>query len=175
MSIAARIAARRSTGRPIASCRRTGRISSARPTARASASPTAIASPARATASGSAPSPSGSRTGSCGWPSRPSSLLAVGEVLLGDREGVFAGRSHRDVLHQAAAAGDVGQLDVVAAGIDALHGHLLVGIYRLVLVNRELLVRAPVGRSGGREIELVNRIGGWVSGVELEMGRQRGP
>src|SRR5260221_11076063 len=173
MSIAARIAARRSTGRPIASCRRTGRISSARPTARASASPTAIASPARATASGSAPSPSGSRTGSCGWPSRPSSLLAVGEVLLGDREGVFAGRSHRDVLHQAAAAGDVGQLDVVAAGIDALQRQLLVGIDRLVLDVVEALVRAPVGRSGGREIGLVDRIAGGIPELQVVGGTGR--
>jgi Rieske 2Fe-2S protein len=49
--------------RPTASWRPTACISSARPTAPAFASPTATASPAPATANGSRPSPSLSRTG----------------------------------------------------------------------------------------------------------------
>src|SRR5712692_798532 len=92
-------------------------------------------------------------------PSRPvgrrptGSPCAGGELLLLDREDLAG--FHLQIAHDAGAPADIDELRVVAAGGHAGDRQALVRIDGAVLVILAL-VRAPIGRAGGRQIEFGN-------------------
>src|SRR5215211_6379597 len=92
-------------------------------------------------------------------PHRRSPPGTVGQLLLLDRE--HRRRLDLDVPDDTDAAANIGELSVIAAGLDAGDAQTLVVIDLAVTIVLAL-VRAPLVLAGRREIEFLHGIGGQV-------------
>src|SRR5262245_45944564 len=94
-----------------------------------------------------------------GWLARPRLLAAVGQLLLLDRED--RALLHVDVSHDADASGLVGELGVVAAGLDAGDPQALVMVDGAVPVVLAL-VGPPALRPRRRQVKRSDRVQGEI-------------